>query len=662
MRFRKLFEPTRIGTVTVKNRIAMAPMMPFNLFDSEGIIKPRVVDYYTERAKGGVGLIIIGVFHAANEIERLLKRGKPLVPLCIPEALPVFTELADYAHSYGSRVFIQLTAGIGRNAPGEAIDTGLKPISASAIPTFYRPGVTTRPLTAEEVGKMVEAFGAAAQIAASAGIDGVEIHGHEGYLIDEFTTALWNRRTDKYGGDLEGRLRFPIEIIEKVKETMGRNFPVIYRYGLKHFLKKPWVGALERGGYVDAGRGVEEGLEMAKLLEKAGADALHVDAGCYESWYWAHPPIYQPHGCMVDLAAGAKAVVDIPVIAVGRLGVPELAETVLEEEKADLIALGRALLADPYWPKKAQEGRVEDIRPCIGCHDKCWPAGGGPMSCSVNPSCGRERIYALRPASKPKRILIAGGGVAGMEAARVAAIRGHKVTLYEKTERLGGHLIEASVPEFKQDLKRLLDWYTAQLGKLDVKINFETEVTPELVKREKPDVVIVATGSEPLVPEIPGKEKLRVATCCDLLRGREKPGDTIVVYGGGLEGCETALWLAKQGKRVTVVARHEVMPRGVMRANKQMLLDMLAENKVRILTNTIVQEETDNSVIVIDRNFVRKEVDCDMVVLAVGMKPEKELYESLAVDIAELYEIGDCKEPRKIHHAIWEGYTVSYAI
>lgn len=661
MKFKKLFEPIRIGKAFIKNRIAMAPIHLINLNDSEGIITQRVIDYYVERAKGGVGLLITGVFHVANDIERLSLGGVPLWSVCVPKALPVLAELADFVHSYGSRVFIQLSPGCGRNADGAAIDEGLKPISASAVPAFYRPSVTARSLKTEEVEKMVEAFGPAAQLVATAEIDGIEVHGHEGYLLDQFTTALWNKRNDKYGGDLEGRLRFPIEIIQKIKDTVGKDYPVMYRYGLKHYMKSSWTAALRREGYVEAGRDVEEGLKMAELLEGAGVDALHVDAGCYESSYWAHPPIYQPYGCMADLAAETKKFVKIPVIAVGRLDIPEVAERVLEEGKADMVALGRALLADPYWPKKVQEGKLEDIVPCIGCHDGCMPLKG-PLSCTVNPSCGRERLCALKPAAKPKRVLIAGGGVAGMEAARVAAIRGHKVALYEKTDRLGGHLIAASVPDFKQEIKMLLDWYKTQLRKLKVEVNLKTEVTPELVKREKPDVVIVATGSTPPVLEIPGINKPTVINCCDLLLGKEKAGDIVVVYGGGLEGCETALWLAKQGKSVTVVARHEAMTRGVYEANRNMLLDMLAENKVQILNNTIIQEATKDGVVVIDREFRRKVINCDTVILAIGLKPEKELYESLMVEFAELYEIGDCKEPRKIHHAIWDGYTVGYGI
>jgi 2-enoate reductase len=307
------------------------------------------------------------------------------------------------------------------------------------------------------------------------------------------------------------------------------------------------------------------------------------------------------------------------------------------------------------------EGKTEDIRPCIGCHDGCFPDVGS-LSCSVNPSCGRERLFAIQHVWKPKKVLIAGGGVAGMEAARVAAVRGHEVALYEKSDTLGGHLLEASVPDFKEDVKKLLNWYLRQIRKLEIEVHLNTEVKPKLVTEEQPDVVVVATGSTPTSAEIPGTEKLRVVNCCDLLLGKEKAGDNVVVYGGGLEGCETALWLARQGKTVKVVARHQAMPRGVFDANKKMLLEMLAEKEVQIVTNTIIQEANDGGVTVMDRNFVRKKVDCDMIVMAVGLKPERELYEALVSEVAEIYEIGDCKEPRRIHNAILEGYLVGHGI
>jgi len=667
--FRMLFKPIRIGKVEIKNRIAMAPMAIGGLGGSDGTLTARAIDYYLERARGGVGLIIAGVAKVENEIERIIIDGMVPRMLITHKIMSSLAELAELVHHYGSKIFIQLTAGYGRVLPGELIDSGIKPVSASAVPAHYRPNVTTRALSTEEIKELVRSFGRAAEIISACEIDGVELHGHQGYLFDQFTTSLWNRRNDEYGGSIENRLRFPIEVIETIKERIGRDFPVVYRYGLKHYLRDAQTGTLERESYREAGRDIEEGLEMAKHLEKAGIDALHVDAGCYESLYWAHPPTYMPHGCLVEMAAEVKKVVKIPVIAVGRLEVPELSEKVLKEGKADMIALGRGLLADPYWPKKVLGGRVEDIRPCIGCNDGCISriAMGRlrPLSCAVNPLTGRERLYELRRAKERKKVLVAGGGVAGMEAARIAAIRGHKVTLYEKSESLGGHLIEASVPEFKRDLRKLLDWYKIQLYKANINILLNTEATPKLIEEEEPDVVIVATGSKPVQLEVKGMEKSKAIMATDLLRGKSKTGNDVVVIGGGLVGCETALWLANQGKSVTIIEKlHDLMIAGppIFRANRMMLLDLLRLNKVKFITGVSVHEIAEDGIIIMDKEFVTHEIKCDTIVLALGLKPDFELYNAIKGKVKEVYAIGDCKEPRRILEAIWDGFFVASAI
>ncbi len=669
MKFKKLFEPINIGKISLKNRIAMAPMNLLNLCDYEGGLTQRCIDYYVERAKGGVGLIITGVFKVENEVERYFKRGVPAWPIFTPKTLPAFAELADSVHSYGAKIFIQLSAGAGRVADGEAIDAGFEPVSASMTPCFFRPSVTTRPLATEEIEKIIKAFGSAAKLVATAEIDGIEVHGHEGYLIDQFTTSLWNRRTDKYGGPLEARMRFPLEIIQTIKDSVGTDFPIIYRYGAKHFLKNSAVSSLKREGYAEAGRDIPEAVEMARILETAGVGALHVDSGCYESMYWAHPPMYQPHGCTIDLSAEIKNVATIPVIAVNRLDIPEMAERVLEDEKADIVAIGRGLLADPYWPEKVLQGHIDDIRPCIGCQEGCLNisnSGGRPLSCSVNLQCGRERLSAFNQPSKLKNILVVGGGVAGMEAARVSAMRGHKVTLYEETDRLGGHLIEGSVPDFKKDIGRLLEWYEIQLPKAKVEVHLKTKVTPELLEKEKPDVVIIATGSTPIIPKIPGIKNPNVCTCSDLLLGRKTAGDQVIVVGGGLEGCETALWLAQQGRSVTIIEMLLEVATGMHDANRSMLLEMLAENGARILTNTRLQEVTEDGVITTNSDSKSNLIKCDTVALAVGLRSEKETFEWLnnknSARVREIYSVGDCNKPRKIHHAIWDGGTVATSV
>ncbi len=656
----KLFEPVNIGKVTIKNRIAMAPMGIVGLTNPDGNPSPRAIDYYIERARGGTGLIITGLFQVTSETgsHGTWRHGINRA------SLGPFGELSEAVHALGTKIFVQLTAGFGR--VGFSPMFGEKPVSASAVPHYLDPSITCRPLEIGEVEAIVEALGDGAAILAAAGVDGIELHGHEGYLFDQFTTAIWNQRTDKYGGDLKGRLTFPIEVLKIIKERAGADFPVQYRFGLKHYIKGLNSGALPGERYQEAGRDVAEGLEMARLLEAAGFDALHVDAGCYDSWYWAHPPVYQEHGCMVDMAALAKKAVKIPVIAVGRLEVPELAEKVITERKADMVALGRGLLADPYWPVKAAEGRAEDIRPCIGCHDGClWRfMSGRPLSCAVNPACGRERQYQLSQVEKPKKVVVAGGGVAGMETARVVATRGHKVVLYEKGAKLGGHLIEASVPGFKKDLATLLKWYENQLKQLGVAIKLQTEASAALLSKESPDAVIVAVGSKPIIPDIPGIDKANVFTCIDVLLGWKKAGQNVVVVGGGLVGCETALWLAEEGKQVTIIEiLPELMTAGVSipRMNRFMLLDLLALNKVKIITGACIREITAGGTIVTGRGF-NKTIKADTIVLATGLKPDDGLFQELNGRFSQIYSVGDCQEARNIMGAIWDGYEVGRTV
>ena len=656
----KLFEPVSIGKVTIKNRIAMAPMGIVGLTNPDGSLTQRAVDYYVERARGGVGLIITGLFKVENEIDTMAGHSQT-----ISRASRVpFRELCEEVHALGTKIFVQLTAGWGRVSRPFALHS--KPVAVSAIPNYWNPSIICRPLETEEVEKIVAAFGRAAEIVAAASVDGIELHGHEGYLLDQFTTAIWNKRTDKYGGDLRHRLTFPIEVLREIRKRLGDSFPVQYRFGLKHYIKGLNAGALKGEHYVEAGRDVEEGLEMAKLLEEAGFDALHVDAGCYDSWYWSHPPVYQEHGCMVDMAAKAKEVVKVPVIAVGRLDIPELAEKVIVEEKADIVALGRGLLADPYWPIKTAEGKTEDIRPCMGCHEGCIGRfARGPLSCALNPACGRERMYKLTRADEKRKVLVIGGGIAGMEGARVAAIRGHKVVLYEKEKSLGGHLVEASVPDFKRDLKRLLAWYESQLKKLGVEVKLEAEASEALIDKERPDMVILATGSKPYIPDVPGIEKANVFTCIDLLLGKKKAGNVTVVIGGGLIGCETALWIADNSKEVTIV---EMLPElmtsdpPIPHMNKVMMLDLLAMNKVNIETGARLQEITGEGVIIAGEAFGKKVIQADTVVLASGLKSDDELYRSLAGKVPRLYAIGDCREPRNVMGAVWDGYEVGSSI
>jgi 2-enoate reductase len=619
------------------------------------------VNYYLERARGGVGLIITSVFKVENEVESLTGN----MMLVSNGALAPFAELAEAVHALGTKIFVQLTAGLGRVANPLRLQG--PPVSASAIPSYWNPGITCREIKTEEVERLVKRFGDAAEVLAQAGVDGVELHGHEGYLFDQFTTAAWNHRTDKYGGDLQNRLRLPVEVLREIKGRIGKEFVVQYRFGLKHYMKALNSGALPGEKFVEAGRDIPEGLQMARILEEAGFDSLHVDAGCYDSWYWAHPPVYQKNGCMINMAAEAKKAVKIPVVGVGKMGIPELAEKAIAEGQADLIALGKSLLSDPAWVKKVQEGTPERIRPCIGCHDACMGrvTKGKPLSCAVNPATGREREYLLERAETVRKILIVGGGAAGMEAARVSALRGHRVTLFEKAKALGGHLLEASIPSFKKDVGRLLEWYRRELEILKVDIQLGTEASPELISREMPDAVILATGSKPVVPDVPGIREEKVATAIDLLLGKKNAGEKVIVLGGGLIGCETALWLVQQGKKVTLVEMlGELMIAGipVQHMNRLMMLNLLKLHCVEVITHSSLLEVSDEGAILMDKDFRRKRIPADTIALAIGLKPEQELYQSLMGKTPNLYLIGDSRDARNIMNAIWDAYEVARMI
>lgn len=640
----KLFESGRIGRLAIKNRIVMAAMGT-GFIEPDGRLSRRAMDYYIARAKGGVGLILTSAART-RQIEQL--SCAPLVGDLVLDSriyVDALAELADSIHDYGAKVGVQITAGQGRNVRAEIVKSG-GAVAPSPLPCFVDPTIMARELTTEEVENLVQGLEFAAEIANAAGVDAIELNCHSGYLFDEFQTSLWNKRTDKYGGDLESRLRFVLEVIERMKKVAGAEFPIIVKFGVTH--------------YLEGGRGVEEGLEIARILEAAGVDALDIDAGCYETMYWGLPPTTQPPGCLIHLAEMVKKVVNIPVIAVGKLGLPELAERVLQEGKADFIALGRPLLADPEWANKVKEERQEEIRPCIGDHEGCLGRffAGKSISCTVNPMAGMEREFAITPAERKKAVLVVGGGPGGMEAGIVAALRGHNVTLLEKCDALGGNLMPASIPDFKQEYRSLLEYLSTQIRKVGVNIRLETEATPELIQEMKPQTVIIATGATPIIPEIPGVEKETVITAVDLLLAKKKTGASAIVLGGGLVGCETALYLAQKGKRVMVVEILDSVMRDMVTPNRMHLLKLLADANVEILTETTVLEITDGGVNIIDKCGKASALEADTVVLALGLKSDGRLLEA-SYKVPKVYGIGDCMKPRKTINAIHEGFRIS---
>jgi len=641
----KLFEPGKIGDLVIKNRLVMAPMAILGMTEPDGRLSQRAIDYYEARAKGGVGLIVTSATFVTREFENHLTI--PLVESNIH--VSKLSELADVIHDYGARVAVQLSAGFGLvNHP--LLFTKAKPIGPSALPCFWMPNVTAREMSVAEIEKLISAFKTSAELIRRAGIDAIELHGHEGYLFDQFKTKLWNRRRDKYGGDLRGRMRFSIEVMNAIREGAGKDFPIIYRFGITH--------------HMPGGRESEEGLAVARLLEQAGANALHVDAGCYETWYWPHPPTTQPPGCMIDVAEMTKKAVDIPVIAVGKLGYPSLAEEVIEAGKADFVALGRALLADPEWPKKVKEGRLDEIRPCIGDHEGCLQRVNHSkyLSCTVNPAVGMEREFALKPAEKKKSILVIGGGPAGLEAARVSALCGHSVTLWEGGDNLGGNLIPASVPAFKKDYRIFVDYLATQVKRLGVSVHLNKVATAESVVEAKPDAVFIATGASFSLPEITGIDKDHVSTAIDVLQERVKIGNIVLIIGGGLIGSELAVHLSQQGRDVTIVEILNNIAWDMDAANRTHLIKLLDDYQVKILMESQVLEIKAGSAILSDRYGRRNEIKVDNVVIATGMVSNNDLCETLKDKLPDVYAIGDCVAPRKVLNAIWEGFRTARLI
>jgi 2-enoate reductase len=660
-----LFQPLKLAGVEIKNRIAMAPMAT-PLVTREGGFTKRAADYYIERAKGGTGLIITSLIKVEREIEDLAVPDLACVTYNPNHFISSTKEMTERIQAYGAKIFLQSTAGIGRNKlPAPHLHT---PVSPSPVPNFWDPNIICRELTTGEVETLIKKFGEAAEIAVMAGFDGIEVHAvHEGYLMDQFTMALFNRRTDKYGGDLRQRLTLPIEVLQEIKKKAGPDFPVLLRFSVKSYIKSLGVGGLPGEEFEELGRDVGEALEAAKILAEAGYDGFDCDAGSYDAWYWAHPPNYQDHGCYLPLAEKVKKAVSVPIIVAGRMDVPDLAEEALASGKIDMVSLGRQLLADPYWPKKVRAGRIDKIRPCLGCHDGCLGRNirNAPLSCAVNPACGREEEYSLRTAPAARQVMIAGGGVAGMEAARVAASRGHQVTIFEKGRELGGHVIEAAVPDFKKEHVRLLNWYKNELEELKVRIVLNTAVSDKLIAREKPEIVIVATGSRPVSLELPGIHQDKVILASDLLTGKRPSGNSIAIIGGGLIGCEVALWLAKQEKKVTIVeALDDIMTAGqpVPLPNRMMLVSLLQFHKVKVLTRTRPSELTSDGIVVATGSGQKETLPVDTVVVSVGLRPDRELYDSLAGRVEEIYLIGDAREAVNIMQAIWDAYEIALCL
>lgn len=643
----------------------MAPMGLAYLADANGGFTEDAQEYYVERAKGGTGLIITGICCVDyTEVHPLMMPCPTHNPKMFQKTVKAMNERI---HAYDSKIFLQLTGGLGRSAfPGSVH----RYIAPSSQKNRFDPFLTHQEMTADEIHNLIQNFIRSAVIAKQCGFDGIEIHAvHEGYLLDQFATSFYNKRTDEYGGALRNRLRPAIEIIEGIKSACGPDFPVSLRYSLKSFIKGYTKGALPGEEFNEQGKDIEEGIEAAKILCEAGYDCLNVDAGTYDSWYWNHPPMYFEKGMYREFGRIIKEHMDIPVILAGRMDNPDMACEAIGT-CCDMVSYGRPLLADPYLPQKIRLGKLEDIRPCLSCHDGCLGriSKGLPLSCAVNPQCGQEKKRALVPASEPKKVMIIGGGPAGMEAARVCALRGHKPAIYEKSSCLGGNIRYAGVPEFKEDDKALINWYSHQLKKLQVPLFLDTEVTKEMVETSDADVIITATGSSPIILSLPGAHACKTAE--QILSGKEPAGDHVLIIGGGLVGCETALWLVKMGKKVTILeqAPNILGPArgGIPTANREMLKDLLAFYHVEICCGLQVQEikaaTAGNFQVTGFEESSQKVWTADTVICAVGYRSENTLTAQIQDLEKEIYNIGDSRQVKSIMQAIWEGFEVASSI
>jgi 2,4-dienoyl-CoA reductase-like NADH-dependent reductase (Old Yellow Enzyme family)/thioredoxin reductase len=636
----KLFSSYNIKDISLTNRIVMPALASF-LIEEDGGISEAAVEHYRRRAAGGPAMVIMEACAVAPE--GVVSTHQAVI--YDDRFIEGLSKIASAMKTEGAVPALQIHHG-GRQTSAKVIKR--KPLAPSPLPCPTIRG-EVEPLDIGGIRQLVRQFGDAAQRAYQAGFELIEIHGAHGYLVNQFLSRFSNIREDEYGGDVSGRTRFAREVVEEIRNRIGSEFPISFKISAEEF--------------VDSGLTTQESIEILKILVDAGIDIVQVSAGNDVTAEWICQPMFMEKACLADSAKQIKEALDIPVMAVGRINDPHIANEIIESNKADLVCIGRGLLADPEMPQKAREGRLDEIRTCIACNT-CMQSifKKGRIECLVNPMLGREQEMAFVPTTKPKKVMVVGGGPGGLNVAWVAAKRGHDVYVYEKRKEFGGQLLPGSIPGHKAELRSLIRFQKRQAEIFGVKCHLNKEVTEKDVKAINPDVVVLATGSLPSLPSVEGINKNIVLTYEDVLNGVFPHYRNVVVVGGGPTGLELALHLADNGCSVTVVEMLPKVGAGLEAMTKKMILSKLKKKNVALLTDTRLLK-IENSGIVVAKQEHRKEfIEADKVVMAVGTRPNTSLYDKIKSLGYEIHQIGDCLEPRSAKDAIYDSAVLGRAI